>query len=109
MILLLGLILGVILGLLFNLQIPDVFNSYAAVIILATLLSIIRGYRAYFNQKFDVKFFLLHFIGNLILAVGLSYLGEILNIELYYAVLIYFVIQIFQNFSIIKIFFLNKS
>ncbi len=99
---LLGLILGVAFGLLSDIQIPQVYSNYLSIAILAALDSLFGGVRASLQQVYDDKIFITGFFFNIVLAIGLAFLGVHLGLDLYLAAIFAFGVRLFQNIAIIR-------
>lgn len=99
---LLGLLIGLMLGLAFSLSIPAEYGRYAAIGILSALDSLLGAGRAETEGKFDNRIFLSGFVANTLLAGLLTFLGDRLGVELYYAAIVAFGVRIFSNLSIIR-------
>ena len=108
MIPILGLIVGILIGIFIPYNIPSQYSNYVAVAILAALDSVFGGIAATVQKKFDMKVFLSGFFSNALLAAGLSYIGDKLNIQIYLAAVFAFGNRLFLNFAIIRRFLLNK-
>ena len=65
---LLGLILGISLGLLTDIQIPEIYESYLSIAVLAALDTLFGGIRAQLQHVYDDKVFVSGFFFN----IGLS-------------------------------------
>lgn len=102
MIPILGLIVGLIIGIFLPFHIPQAYSNYAAVAILAALDSVLGGYSASQEGKFDIKIFLSGFFGNSLLAALLAFIGDKLGIQLYLAAVFAFGNRIFLNFANIR-------
>lgn len=102
MIPILGLIIGLLLGIFLPVKFPTMYSSYLSVAILACLDSVFGGIRASLEGKFDTDIFISGFFGNAILAAGLTYLGDRLNVPIYLAAVVVFGGRIFQNFAILR-------
>lgn len=102
MIPIIGLIIGLLLGIFLPLKLPIAYSSYMSVAILACLDSVFGGIRASLENKFDTDIFISGFFGNAILAAGLAYLGDRLNVPIYLAAVIVFGGRIFQNFAVMR-------
>lgn len=98
----LGLIAGLIIGIFLPFRIPQEYSSYAAVAILAALDSVLGGFSASMDGKFDIKVFLSGFFANSLLAALLAYIGDRLGIQLYLAAIFAFGNRIFLNFGNIR-------
>lgn len=109
MIPLIGLLIGIFIGLVLNINIPTAFTSYIPVAILAALDSVFGGARARLEKKFDTEIFVSGFFGNIVLAAGLTYLGDRLNVPMYLAAVVVFGSRLFNNFAIIRRLFIEKS
>ena len=99
---LLGLIIGLLLGSLLTLSIPVVYANYLAVAVLAGLDSMLGGWRAILEHKFDGFILISGFFVNAILAAALAYLGDLVGLDLYLAAVVAFGIRIFQNIGAIR-------
>jgi small basic protein len=70
--------------------------------ILAALDSVLGALRAELDGEFDNKIFLTGFFSNIVLAGGLTYLGDRLGVELYIAAIVAFGVRMFNNLAIIR-------
>lgn len=99
-------VIAVILGILFGLIIPYNLTSdtlpYVAVAIIAALDSVFGGIVANFSKRFSIYVFMTGLISNAILAVMLTYVGNILGINLSFAVIIVFGVRLFNNLANIR-------
>ncbi len=102
------LIFGTMLALFVPFNIPIEVTQYAAVAILAGFDSIFGGLVAYFNNNFKLNIFLSGFFGNAILAAIITYIGTLLNVDLTIAAIVVFGTRLFQNFAILRRFFISK-
>jgi len=98
----LGLLIGLILGAALSLTIPAEYSRYTAMAILAALDSVLGAVRAELDGEFDNRIFLTGFFANIILAGGLTYLGDRLGVELYMAAIVAFGVRMFDNLAIIR-------
>ena len=98
-----ALVLGVLLGALLPLSIPLIWARYISVALLAALDAALGGLRAGLEDRFDFGVFASGFFVNGILAAGLTYVGDRLGVELYYAALFAFGFRIFQNLGAIRL------
>jgi small basic protein len=99
---LLGLLLGLGIGAVFSLSIPAEYSRYTAMAILAALDSVLGAARAELDGEFDNRIFLSGFFVNIVLAGGLTYLGDRLGVELYIAAIVAFGVRLFNNLAIIR-------
>ena len=103
--------IGFCLGIVLALYMPAIdytYSKYLAIAILACLDSVFGGIAAFMENRFDMRIFTSGFAGNALLAVGLTYLGEKLGLDLYLAAVFVFGNRIFLNFAIIRRYLLNK-
>lgn len=103
-----GLILGLIIGFIAPLSIPIQFARYTAVGILGILDSILGAVKADMQGRYNSTIFISGLIFNMALAVGITYLGDRLSLDLYLAVLIVFTLRMFTNIATIRYFFLTR-
>ena len=104
----LGIILGIIIGLFLPFQFPVAYSSYVAIGILACIDSVFGGIRANMEDSFELSVFLSGFFCNGVLAIALTFLGEKVGISLNIVALIVYGSRLFQNFTIIRKYLLNK-
>lgn len=103
----LGCILGVVLGN-FAPIISYTYSGYLAIAIVAALDSVFGGILSSLKKNFDMGVFLSGFFGNAILAIGLAYLGQRLNVDIYLAAIFVFVSRMFNNLGFIRRYYLEK-
>ncbi len=101
-------IVGISLGLLTDLRIPDVYENYLSIAVLAAFDTLIGGIRAYLEEKFDEKVFATGFFANVSLAAILAFIGVQLGIDLYLAAVFAFGVRLFQNIALIRRHLLEK-
>ena len=99
---LLGLVIGVAIGLAFPIHLAPFYARYMSVAVLAAMDTVFGGLRAGLEGYFNNKVFVTGFFGNIILAAFLTYIGDRLGVELYYAALFAFGVRLFQNLAIIR-------
>ncbi len=97
-----GLAVGLVLGAMLSLTVPGEYSRYTAMAILAALDSILGAIRAELDQEFDSSIFLTGFFANVILAGGLTLLGDRLGVELYIAAIVAFGVRMFDNLAYIR-------
>jgi small basic protein len=95
-------ILGILLGLNAPVQIPPGYARYTAVMILAALDSIFGAIKAWLNGNFENKVFISGLLVNSLVAGALTYLGDKLGVELYFAAIVAFGVRIFENIAVIR-------
>lgn len=102
-----GCILGAMIGI--NLPlIPYQYSSYVAISIIAALDSVLGGISGTLKENFDLKTFVTGFFGNAFLSILLTYLGEKLNVDIYIGAIVVFVWRMFNNLTIIRIYYVEK-
>jgi small basic protein len=94
--------LGIVVGVTTNFQIPVTYSRYTAVMLLAALDSIFGALKASLNGRYENTVFLSGLITNAAVAGGLTYLGDKLGVELYFAAIFAFGVRIFQNIAVIR-------
>lgn len=104
-----GLVVGIIIGVLMPLSIPLQLARYTAVGILGILDSILGAAKSDLQGKYDSTIFISGLLFNMILAIGITYLGDRLSLDLYLAVLIVFTMRMFSNIAAIRYSFLTKK
>ena len=98
----LALLIGLLLGLQFSFTVPQEYARYTAVALLAALDAILGAVRAELNKAYDNKVFMSGLLTNVSLAVGLTYLGDRLGVDLSLAAVIAFGVRMFDNLAIIR-------
>jgi small basic protein len=93
---------GILVGVKTNIQIPVTFSRYTAVMLLAALDSIFGALKASLNGRYENAVFLSGLITNSAVAGALTYLGDKLGVELYFAAIFAFGVRIFQNIAVIR-------
>lgn len=105
---LLGIIIGLIIGLFLDIDIPQAYSPYVAVLILDALDSLVGALLASLQKKFNTLLFVTGLLGNGLIAVVLSALGDRLNIDLNLAAIFAFGVRIINNFSQVRRFWLQQ-
>lgn len=108
MIPILGLVIGLIIGIFVPGQIPIEYSIYVAIAILAALDSVMGGGVAYMKGNFDIINFISGFVGNIFLAVLLTFIGEKMGIQLYLAAIVAFGTRLFNNFAETRRLLINR-
>ena len=98
----LGTIIGLLIGFFLPFQIPVVAVKYVSVSFLPGLDSVIGGTRAGLENKFDFGVFTGGFFVNLLLAAALTWIGDLLGVDIYQAAIVTFGMRIFINLSYIR-------
>lgn len=100
---LLGTLVGIIFGLTIDYTIPHSLVKYTAVTIIGILDAIFGAIKAELSkEEYDHKIFLTGLIFNIILALGITLLGERLGLDLYIAVSVVFIFRIFSNLGVTR-------
>ncbi len=99
---LIGLGIGIVLGLFSRWTIPQEYARYTAVAVLAAIDSIVGATRAIIEKVYRNRIFVSGLIGNMFLALAITYLGDRLGIDLYIAAVVAFGVRVFNNFSKIR-------
>lgn len=97
-----GLALGVVVGYYLPFTYPIDYSLYMSVAILATMDSIFGAVKSSLQGKYDNLIFITGFIGNAVLAIILTYIGDRLGLPIYYVALLVFGSRLFDNLSIIR-------
>ncbi len=95
-------ILGVLMGLIIPYNLSSAALIYVAVAIVAALDSVFGALLANLNKKFNLNVFMMGLVSNAILAMLLTYMGDLLGINLYFAAIIVFGVRIFNNVASIR-------
>jgi small basic protein len=103
---LLALVIGLVIGLQFSFTVPQEYARYTAVGILAALDAILGAARAELNHAYDNRVFISGLMSNVALAVGLTFLGDRLGVDLSLAAVVAFGVRMFDNVAIIRRHFL---
>jgi small basic protein len=99
---LLGLAMGLAIGWFLSISVPVSYSRYTAVVILAAGDSVMGAIRAELAGEYDNRVFVTGFFGNALLAGLLSFLGDRLGVELYYAAVFAFGVRLFNNLGRIR-------
>ena len=98
----LSVLLGVLIGALLPWSIPAQYSIYAAVMLLAALDAAAGGINARLHHKFRGSLFVSGALGNGLIAVFLTYMGERIGISHYLAAVVVFGTRLFQNLGEIR-------
>jgi len=105
---LLGIIIGIVLGMVLPFSVPVAYSSYMSVALLAALDSVFGGIKSHLEDQFETDVFLTGFFGNAVLAAGLTYIGDRLDVPIYLAAIFVFGSRLFQNFALIRRYLLQR-
>jgi small basic protein len=98
----LGLTLGLLIGGFLRIDIPPEYARYTAVAIVGLLDSLLGAIRATVENKYNTTVFISGLIFNMTIGVLITFVGDKLNLDIYMAILVAFMIRIFANIGIIK-------
>ena len=84
------------------------YANYTSVAVLAALDAVFGGSRAALERIFDLSNFVIGFFSNVVLAVILVYVGDLIGINLYYVALIGFGLRVFINVGAIRKIIMTK-
>lgn len=98
----LGLSLGLVIGAFLRIDIPPELARYTAVAIIGVFDSLFGAIRASIEKKYSTTVFMTGLAFNMLIAVLITFIGDKLNLDLYLAILVAFMIRILANIGIIK-------
>jgi len=103
-IVLLAIVAGVVSGLILQPTVPLDLQPYLPIAVVAALDALFGGVRAWLEQIFDDKVFVVSFIGNVLVASLIVYLGDKLGVggELSTGIVVVLGIRIFSNAAAIR-------
>lgn len=104
-----GLFVGVAVGIGSGVVFPPGYSAYVAMGLLACLDSVLGGVYANMQGRFQGKIFATGLFCNAIFAMALIWMGNQLSIDLSLAAVVVYGSRMFNNFSRIRIFLLNKE
>jgi small basic protein len=99
---LLGLVIGAAIALLAGASVPQELSRYVAMAVVAAIDASFGGIRSYLEHTFSDRNFLIAFLTNAALAMGLVWVGDQLGLDLTTAIVVVFGIRIFQNLAAIR-------
>lgn len=104
MIPLLGLVAGVVIGRVFGVSAPVWLAPYVPIAVVAALDAVFGGLRARLDRVFDDRVFIVSFVGNVVIAVLIVFIGDRLGVgsQLSTAVVVVLGIRIFANTAAIR-------
>ena len=104
MIAIFGLVIGVAAGLILEPEVPDSMEPYLPIAVVAALDASFGALRAYLDDIFDDKVFVVSFLSNVIIAALIVYLGDKLGVgaQLSTGVVVVLGIRIFSNVAAIR-------
>ena len=104
MIVILGLVAGLTLGFFAPFEVPDEWERYLPIAVVAALDASFGGLRAVLDGIFDDKVFVVSFLSNVVVAALMVFLGDQLGVgaQLSTAVIVVLGIRIFSNAAAIR-------
>ena len=99
-----ALVVGIVLGVVFSPQVPDVIQPYLPIAVVAALDAVFGGLRAYLDEIFDAKVFVISFVFNVLVAALIVWLGDQLGVgtQLSTAIVVVLGIRIFGNAAALR-------
>lgn len=97
-----GLVLGALIALLLRPTVPPEYTRYLVVVVVAAIDASLGGVRAWLEEEFSDRVFLVSFVVNAIGAAALVLVGDRLGTDLVTAVAVIFGIRIFGNLTRIR-------
>jgi small basic protein len=100
----LAVVIGVTTGLVLQPTVPLDLQPYLPIAVVAALDALFGGVRAWLEQIFDDKVFVVSFVSNVLIASLIVYLGDKLGVggELSTAIVVVLGIRIFSNAAAIR-------
>ena len=97
-----SILLGILIGYFLPVSIPAEYSIYVAVMLLAAEDAATGGINARIHHRFRGSLFISGALGNGLIAVFITYLGERIGISLYLAAVVVFGTRLFQIFGEIR-------
>lgn len=99
-----ALVIGIVLGVVFSPSVPDAVQPYLPIAVVAALDSVFGGLRAYLDEIFDAKVFVVSFVFNVMVAALIVWLGDQLGVgtQLSTAIVVVLGIRIFGNAAALR-------
>lgn len=100
----LGLVIGVVAGLLLHPDVPVWVQPYLPIAVVAALDAVFGATRALLQGVFDDRVFVVSFLGNVLVAALIVFIGDQLGVgsQLSTGVVVVFGIRIFTNVAAIR-------
>ncbi|MEE2034147.1 small basic family protein [Rhodococcus chondri] len=100
----LALALGIAAGVVFSPQVPEIVQPYLPIAVVAALDTVFGGLRAYLDDIFEAKVFVVSFVFNVLVAALIVWLGDQLGVgtQLSTAVIVVLGIRIFGNAAALR-------
>ncbi len=99
-----GLVVGIVAGLIFHPEVPTWFQPYLPIAVVAALDAVFGALRSVLQGVFDDRVFVVSFLGNVLLAAVIVFLGDKLGVgaQLSTGVVVVFGVRIFSNAAAIR-------
>lgn len=99
-----GLLIGVLAGLLVQPTVPLWLQPYPPIAVVAALDAVFGGLRAWFEETFDDRVFVVSFVSNVLVAALVVFLGDQLGVggQLSTGIVVVLGIRIFANAAAIR-------
>ena len=97
-----GLVVGAVVALVLRPSVPAEMSRYVAMAVVAAIDSSFGGVRSYLERTFNDHIFVIAFVTNAGLAMGLVWVGDQLGVDLTTAIVVVFGVRIFQNLAAIR-------
>ena len=97
-----GLILGALVALLLRPTVPPEYTRYLVVVVIAALVASLGGVRAWLEEAFIERVFVVSFLVNAAAAAAIVLVGDRLGADLVTALAVVFGIRIFGNLTRIR-------
>jgi small basic protein len=104
MIPLVGLLAGIVIGIVLEPSIPQFFQPYLPIAIVAAMDALFGAFRAYLEGTFTDRIFIVSFISNVLIAAAIVYVGDQIGVgsQLATGVVVVLGIRIFTNAAAIR-------
>ena len=104
MLAILGLVAGMVLGLVFTPDRPAGLQPYLPIMIVAAMDALVGALRAWLEDKFSDRVFVVSFLSNVAVAALLVWMGDLIGVgsQLSTAVIVVLGIRIFTNAAAIR-------
>jgi len=99
-----GLVVGIVAGLIFHPEVPTWLQPYLPIAVVAALDAVFGALRSVLQGVFDDRVFVVSFVGNVLLAAVIVFLGDKLGVgaQLSTGVVVVFGVRIFSNAAAIR-------
>jgi small basic protein len=97
-----GLLLGALVAILLHPTVPQSLTRYVAVAVVAAIDASFGGVRTYIERTFNDRIFVLAFVTNAALAMGLVWVGDQLGADFTTAIVVVLGVRIFQNLAALR-------